>query len=240
MATVTGYTAEKMKVIEDTTVVDGTISGDDLILVTRNGTPINAGNVRGPQGVPGPSGDAGSVELASPIGSITMFGGAAAPGGWLLCDGQSYVRTNYQALFDVIGIAFGSVDGTHFNVPNLQQKMPVGLSADPAFDAIGKIGGSKDLVVVDHAHPHTHTTAAAGNHHHVPNAYGSGIKYYATYIGTNQALVAVSGTGGVIAVDETDSGNHTHGLSTDQSRAGESGVGKNVPPYVVINFIIRF
>ena len=54
MATVTGFTSERMLVIENETVVDGEIQGDDLILITREGTPINAGNVRGPIGPIGP------------------------------------------------------------------------------------------------------------------------------------------------------------------------------------------
>jgi hypothetical protein len=53
MATVTGYTAAHMLEIENSTIVDGNISGSDLILVTRGGTQINAGNVRGPQGIQG-------------------------------------------------------------------------------------------------------------------------------------------------------------------------------------------
>jgi hypothetical protein len=56
MATVTGYTAARMQAIEDGTVVDGDIVGDDLILTKHNGATVNAGNVRGaqgPQGVPG-------------------------------------------------------------------------------------------------------------------------------------------------------------------------------------------
>ncbi|MET0786075.1 MAG: hypothetical protein ABWY25_05165 [Paenisporosarcina sp.] len=53
MATITGFTAERMLVIENETVVDGEVVGDDLVLTTREGTPINAGNVRGPQGPQG-------------------------------------------------------------------------------------------------------------------------------------------------------------------------------------------
>jgi hypothetical protein len=53
MATVTGYTAARMKAIEDTTVVDGEIVGDNLILARRDGVTINAGNVRGATGEPG-------------------------------------------------------------------------------------------------------------------------------------------------------------------------------------------
>lgn len=50
MATVTVFTAERMQAIEDSTVVDGSVVGDNLILETRDGTPIDAGNVRGPAG----------------------------------------------------------------------------------------------------------------------------------------------------------------------------------------------
>lgn len=57
MATVTGFTAERMLAMEDATIIDGTVVGNDLILVTKAGVQINAGNVRGPQGnqgIPGP------------------------------------------------------------------------------------------------------------------------------------------------------------------------------------------
>ena len=55
-----------------------------------------------------------------PTGSIQMYGVVTAPIGWLLCDGTSYLRATYQDLFDTIGTTFGSVDGTHFNVPDTQ------------------------------------------------------------------------------------------------------------------------
>ena len=47
MATVTGYTAARMKLIEDASVVDGEVVGDDLILTRYDESTINAGNVRG-------------------------------------------------------------------------------------------------------------------------------------------------------------------------------------------------
>lgn len=58
MATVTGYTAERMKQIEDETVVDGHVDGaGHLILETRSPTvpDIDAGSVIGPVGPTGPS-----------------------------------------------------------------------------------------------------------------------------------------------------------------------------------------
>jgi len=56
MPTITGYTAARMAIIEAESIIDGDVVGDDLILTRRDGTPINAGNVRGLQGVPGPTG----------------------------------------------------------------------------------------------------------------------------------------------------------------------------------------
>lgn len=70
MPTVTGYTAEYMEEINDNTVVDGNIVGDNLILVTRGGTNIDAGNVRGPQGIQGLTGEVSTVELNAAISAL--------------------------------------------------------------------------------------------------------------------------------------------------------------------------
>lgn len=60
-------------------------------------------------------------------GMIAPFAGASAPSGYLLCDGASYLRSSYSALFGVIGTVFGAADGTHFNVPDLRGRVPVGV-----------------------------------------------------------------------------------------------------------------
>jgi microcystin-dependent protein len=62
-----------------------------------------------------------------PSGSITMYGGAAAPTGWLLCDGSAVSRTTYSALFSAIGSLYGNGNATTtFNVPDLRGRVPVG------------------------------------------------------------------------------------------------------------------
>lgn len=59
MATVTGFTAERMLEIENASVVDGEVNIDgDLILTKFDTTQINAGNVIGPEGPTGPAGPA--------------------------------------------------------------------------------------------------------------------------------------------------------------------------------------
>ena len=63
MGVITGYTAERMLEIEQSTVVDAEVVGDELILEKRDGTTINAGNIKGPQGDPGPLGGIGEAPV---------------------------------------------------------------------------------------------------------------------------------------------------------------------------------
>lgn len=64
----------------------------------------------------------GTLWADCPLGTINAFGGATAPEGWLLCQGQALSRTDYKDLFDVIGTSFGSGDGsTTFNLPDMRE-----------------------------------------------------------------------------------------------------------------------
>ena len=50
MATVTGFTAERMLTIENETVVDGEVRDTNLFLIRRDGVEIDAGWVKGAPG----------------------------------------------------------------------------------------------------------------------------------------------------------------------------------------------
>lgn len=54
--TVTGLTKDRMITMENNTVIDGNIVGNNLHLITRGGATIDAGNVRGPTGATGAAG----------------------------------------------------------------------------------------------------------------------------------------------------------------------------------------
>lgn len=69
---------------------------------------------------------AGSSSIV-PSGTIIMYGGAAAPSGWLLCDGSAVSRDTYANLFTAISTTFGVGDGsTTFNVPDFRGIFPRG------------------------------------------------------------------------------------------------------------------
>lgn len=69
----------------------------------------------------------GTLYSDNPIGSILPYGGAIAPSGWFICQGQAISRTTYAELFAVIGTTFGSGDGsTTFNLPDMRESVPKG------------------------------------------------------------------------------------------------------------------
>lgn len=70
----------------------------------------------------------------TPSGAILSFGGTVAPAGYLLCDGTSYLRASYPALFAAIGTAYGSTDGAHFNVPDMRGAFLRGVSGTSGID----------------------------------------------------------------------------------------------------------
>jgi microcystin-dependent protein len=78
----------------------------------------------------------GTLYADSPIGSILPYGGANAPSGWLLCQGQAVSRTTYSDLFSAIGTTFGSGDGsTTFNLPDLRDKAVMGAGTNGVLGA---------------------------------------------------------------------------------------------------------
>lgn len=75
MATVTGMTAAAMLELSEENIISGVVDGDDLLLTTRGGTEINAGDVRGPAGTNGTNGATGAT---GPPGPTALVGAPLA------------------------------------------------------------------------------------------------------------------------------------------------------------------
>lgn len=77
-------------------------------------------------------------------GEGKVWFGPTAPTGWMLCQGQSLLRSQYPRLFAVIGTVYGAADSTHFNVPDMNGRVLVGRAAgDADFGNRGGVGGAK-------------------------------------------------------------------------------------------------
>jgi microcystin-dependent protein len=130
-----------------------------------------------------------SEKMSNVPGMISQYGGATAPAGWFLCEGQEVLIATYTSLYNVLtstGTVFpygantngsGGAGSTHFRLPNLKGRIPVGRdSAQTEFDALGETGGAKSVTLTSgqsgvpaHSHPNslsgTTTFAAAGHTH---------------------------------------------------------------------------
>lgn len=114
----TGLTAARMLQIEAACIVAGAVDlSGHLQLTKKDGSSLDAGLVRGPQGVVGPTGPAG---VGAVPGVMFRFAGSVCPSGFLFCDGSSLLRTDYPALFAAIGTTYGAADATHFYLPDNQ------------------------------------------------------------------------------------------------------------------------
>ena len=89
---------------------------------------------------------------ACPVGSIIPYLGGDVPYGWLLANGASVLRTQYDKLFALIGTKFGSADEAHFNLPNLHHRFIEGtttLSEVGSYVEAGLPNSSGILRVID-------------------------------------------------------------------------------------------
>jgi microcystin-dependent protein len=100
---------------------------------------------------------------APPTGAMLMYGGATAPGGWLICDGTPISRTVQASLFSVIGIRYGPGDGsTTFNLPDFRGRVPVGVGTHAD---VGAVGNSDSVAVGSRRPAHKHTITDPGHNH---------------------------------------------------------------------------
>lgn len=167
----------------------------------------------------------GLVNALAPVGSIVMWPVAAAPTGWLICDGSAFSGVTYPALQTLLG-------GT--TLPDLRQRFPIGKAVSGTGSTLLGTGGT-----IDHTHTgpsHTHTTDIHQHTIDPPNT---------TTTTEDITQQGASGSGPTFADD-----GHRHDvniaafLSTaggggSTSAAGTGATGSANPPYISVHFIIR-
>ena len=83
-----------------------------------------------------------------PPGAIMPYGGATAPTGYVLCDDSAKSRTDFAALFAIIGTSYGTGNGTTtFNVPDLRDRIPLGKGTNNSTLGAETTGAGASAVV---------------------------------------------------------------------------------------------
>lgn len=102
-------------------------------------------------------------------GDYILSGAPNRPGA-LLCDGSSILRTAQPALFNAIGTTYGSVDGTHFTLPDWRGRTFVGAGTGSGLTArtpgttvnVGLGGEETHLLTAGESGTTAHTHASGG------------------------------------------------------------------------------
>lgn len=134
-----------------------------------------------------------------PTGMVVPYAGAAAPDGWLLCQGQAVSRTTYAQLFSVIGTTYGSGDGsTTFNLPDMRGRVAVGSDAN--WGCAAKRGETAHTQLL---------TEMAEHYHGFRNNDGQQVRAWVIDESSNDSLANGSGSKASVTWQTMNAGNST-------------------------------
>ena len=156
-----------------------------------------------------------------PPGAIIPFAGTTAPNGWLLCFGQEISRDTYSDLFSVISNTYGIGDGTTtFNLPDLRGRMVIGID-NMGGDSANRVENEQADVLGGSAGEENHTLTVdelASHNHSIVGRTQTSSNQYISFAAVSNAQYASTTT-------EYTGGNESH---------------NNMPPYISLNYIIKF
>lgn len=232
VVTVTGLTKDRMISMEQATVISGHITGNDLILVTKGGTQINAGNVRGPVGAVGPP---GPPPYVGEIRMTILF--QNLPTGWFFLSGQTIAnaQTLYTQLWAVAPASWKV--GADLKLPNAARRHLVGN--DPAEGTVGRTGGTDAITLaVGHMPVHNHapgTLLAVNEPAHKHTIPEVGARNNQGHIATQPQT---SEQGLVTGLDTGSAGAHDHNISGATANTGGGAAYTHRPQYLTVNMMI--
>lgn len=95
-----------------------------------------------------------------PAGATMMWHTATPPDDWLICNGQSVLKTEWPELYAVWGNKYGSTS-THFTLLDMRDRSPLGVGT--WFNAVDTVGGAFNVTLTTNEMPaHTHDHIRAG------------------------------------------------------------------------------
>lgn len=170
------------------------------------------------------------------IGIVKLFAGNFAPKGWAFCQGQILPISQNNALYSIIGNAYGGDGITTFALPDLRSRVPVGTGQGPGLSnyAFGQVGGSESVTLTlpqMPAHIHTAEVKVSANIGNTNNPIGK-------VPGTVQAQVDRSGQPFPVNVYADASTGTAAANCTSILPSGGNQAHPNVQPYLGMNYII--
>ncbi len=156
------------------------------------------------------------------IAEIRMFPYNFAPRNWADCNGQIIGIAQNTALYSLLGTNYGGNGQTTFGLPDLRDRIPVGVGQGPGLSqyVVGESGGSTNVTVLQ-------TQMPAHNHS----------------FGTNSGDADGTNPGGSVPARASGETPYVNGaantpLSTTVGLVGGSQPHNNMMPYLTVRFCI--
>jgi microcystin-dependent protein len=163
-----------------------------------------------------------------PTATIVPWSTASVPTGFLECNGQAVSQATYSALFAIIGTTYGDPGGGNFNVPDLQDNVPLGKSPTKniassgganTVASTGNVGGSTANATLSTAQLAPHQHPGGGNASGQSTNSPGGTAHF------SPASTGVTGSGS----------GHSHNMSATFTGDATSVV----QPYLTVMYIIK-
>lgn len=166
------------------------------------------------------------------LAEINMFAGNFAPRGWAQCDGRVLAIDSNQALFSLLGNAYGGDGRTSFALPDLRGRVPIheGQGTNLTNRPLGEMDGEETVTLdVSQIPNHGHTATST--------LHASSVNSGNTSVPTG-AVLADDGNDNIYAAVSPNVDMSADAVTTTIGNPGGSQGHENMQPFSVINFII--
>ena len=190
------------------------------------------------------------VHAASPnsyIGTIFATGAQFCPRNTLEANGQLLAISDFDALYSVIGYAYGGDGRTSFGLPDLRARVIVGVGTGPGLSPTprGLKNGQQFITLTSANLPsHTHTSTfdqvpqtafavSANNASHATPATHDWIATKKQGFATQNSYIAPADKGTTAKVVASNTASSTGGTVTLNNAGGSTQMGINTPSIVI-------
>jgi microcystin-dependent protein len=160
-----------------------------------------------------------------PAGSILAYGGIAAPSGYLLCDGSSYLISAQTSLYAAIGTLYGTAGGGTFLVPDYRGRCILGAGSGAGLTPrviASTLGEEMHVLSLGELAPHVHQDdhyhaddhAHGDDHFHDDDHTHSDIGHAHTYINAIKTSGSIVAGGSPLAYGTDTTGTGFANLNT--------------------------